>query len=567
MTDSWLPEDPTEVIGEPEPSPPDAPTVATAPVKRRSRGGWWLRLTARTGLSLVSVVVLTATGYAWATYHTINSDITRSNAIAEAEGTTVHSLNGDTNILIMGLDTRLDENGNPLDPAIYNALHAGDPTVAQGEDANVLMVLHVPGDGSQATALSIPRDDMVSIPGCPDGECRAKIKEAYGLAMDQETKKLINQGVPAGAARVQQAREAGREAEIATVREFLGGIPIDHFVEVTLIAFFELAKVVQPITVCLNENTSDVAYSGAKFHQGYQQIDAQQAVAFVRQRRDPNTSLEFTDLDRERRQQAFISSVAYQLKQAGTFADPSKLSGILSVAEANIAVDSGLDLLTFASEATNLTGGNITFYTLPIEGYSPPGGESYNIVDVPKIQAIVRQLIPSDFGGTATTSGTATPGTTPGATPATAATTTAPATNAVTDVVNETGHSNRGGLVQSGLSTAGFTRGSTSTPGRYTHTSVVYYGPGAASAAQAAAGLLGISAVESDSAVAAGTLRILLGTDFSLPDSMTGGSGEGTTTTVPATSISVVPANSGGTAGPSISSLTALSGGGVPCVK
>src|SRR5947209_3034027 len=105
MTDSWLPEDPTEVIGEPEPSPSDTPTVATMPVRRkRSLTDWWLRLTARTSLGLVSVVVLGTTGYAWATYHTFNSDVTRSNAIAAAEGTTVHSLNGDTNILIMGLD-------------------------------------------------------------------------------------------------------------------------------------------------------------------------------------------------------------------------------------------------------------------------------------------------------------------------------------------------------------------------------------------------------------------------------------------------------------------------------
>ena len=96
----------------------------------------------------------------------------------------------------------------------------------------------------------------------------------------------------------------------------LGGVPVDHFVEVTLVAFYEIAQVVQPITVCVNANTQD-SYSGANFHKGLQQINAAQALAFVRQRRDDtHLWLNFTDLDRERRQQAFIASLAYQLKQA-----------------------------------------------------------------------------------------------------------------------------------------------------------------------------------------------------------------------------------------------------------
>ena len=81
------------------------------------------------------------------------------------------------------------------------------------------------------------------------------------------------------------------------------GIPIDHFVEVTLAAFFQIAEVVQPLTVCLNDDTSD-PYSGADFERGVQEIDAAQAMAFVRQRRDVNDET-FTDLDRTRRQQAF----------------------------------------------------------------------------------------------------------------------------------------------------------------------------------------------------------------------------------------------------------------------
>lgn len=56
----------------------------------------------------------------------------------------------------------------------------------------------------------------------------------------------------------QRSRDAGRGAEIATVSRFLGGVPVDHFVEVTMVAFYEIAQVVQPITVCVNEDTREI---------------------------------------------------------------------------------------------------------------------------------------------------------------------------------------------------------------------------------------------------------------------------------------------------------------------
>ena len=73
----------------------------------------------------------------------------------------------------------------------------------------------------------------------------------------------------------------------------------------------------------------------------------------------------FTDLDRARRQQAFIISMAYQLKQGGAFTNPARC------AKQNTALDSHLDLLNFAKQVSNLTGGNVTFVTLPIDVMAP----------------------------------------------------------------------------------------------------------------------------------------------------------------------------------------------------
>ncbi len=257
----------------------------------------------------------------------------------------------------MGLDSRLDQHGQPLPKDVYDALHAGDETVG-GYNANVLIVVHIPADGSP-TAVSIPRDDYVDLAGCPTGMCQGKIKQAYGLAYQHALNAIdadfsLSNSLDPQSKEQRGGREAGRKAEIATVQELLG-VPIDHFVEVTLGAFYEIAKAVAPITVCLNGNTSD-DFSGADFfRQGVQQLDAAQAMAFVRQRRDVNNA-DFTDMDRTRRQQAFIVSLISALRRSGDLDNPLTLNKLLDTTkQKNLAVDADLDLAAFAQRASAMT--------------------------------------------------------------------------------------------------------------------------------------------------------------------------------------------------------------------
>lgn len=93
----------------------------------------------------------------------------------------------------MGLVSRLDEDGDPLPADIYSALRAGDQHDG-GYNTNVLMLMHVPGDGSRPTSMSIPRDGYVDLAGSRDGIPQGKIKQAYGLAFDQEHRRLVAQG-------------------------------------------------------------------------------------------------------------------------------------------------------------------------------------------------------------------------------------------------------------------------------------------------------------------------------------------------------------------------------------
>ncbi|MCX2747064.1 LCP family protein [Arthrobacter sp. MI7-26] len=378
---------------------------------------------ALTAAALVVGVIV----YVGGTVLGFNANLHRSDAL---NGQDVPKLSKDTNILVMGLDTRVDEKGQPLPPEMYDALHAGDQSIG-GYNSNVLMLIHIPADGSKATGISIPRDDYVQVSGIPgNGPFNAKIKEAYGYGFDAAKSSLINAGKPDDDTTYQAARDAGRKAEIATVTQFLGGVHVDHFIEVTMAAFYQTAQAIAPITVCVNRATQDT-FSGADFKAGMQQIDAKQAMAFVRQRRDTtDPNYQFSDLDRERRQQAFITSVSRQLKQAGTFTDIGKMQGVLNAVSKNIVVDSELNLIELVQQATSLTGGNIAFTTLPITGFgTSPDGASINTVDINEVQATVKEILTPAPPATQPAPGTSTTAPEPAPAPANAAPETAAPAN------------------------------------------------------------------------------------------------------------------------------------------
>jgi LCP family protein required for cell wall assembly len=495
---------------------------------------------------MLSALVLLVTGYGWREYHSLSGGLTRSNALSGVIGDNSDNSGGgsgrDTNILIMGLDSRLDQNGQPLPKDVLAQLHAGDSDNG-GYNTNVLMLLHVPGDGSRAQAISIPRDDYVSLPGEPDGVAKQKIKQGYGLAKDQAERRLRAQGVTDGAQLEQQGREAGRREAVEAVQQFLGGVPIDHFVEVTLVGFYDLANALGQVTVCLTGPTQD-SYSGAKFVKGHQQLDAAQALAFVRQRRDyVHPDLNFTDLDRERRQQAFLASAAYQLRSLGTFADPDKLGGLIDVARKDVVIDNDFDLLGFLMQSKGLLNGQITFTTLPVARFGKENGQDVNIVDVPAVQAMVRTILnPGGAAGAAPPPG-------PAQLPA-----------ATVDVVNASGRDGLAGSLETKLTQHGLTRGAASTQRRAASTTRLSYAPDAQASATALAGLLGGLDATPDPDLEPGHERLVIGTDFTMPAGLSSPDGTGTDDS------DTSAAGSAGSAPPA-APASSISGGGIPCVK
>ena len=301
------------------------------------------------------------------------------------------------NILIMGMDSRVDQNGEPLPDYVYEALHAGNADDG-GYNANVLMLLHIPEDRSQTTVISIPRDDYAEIVGAPLGVTHSKIKEAYGLAMQERfTEIAYSDEEYTEAEAYQEARSAGRQAQIETVSHFLGDVRIDHFVEMTMGGFFYVAEAVAPVTVCLNQATED-SYSGAQFAAGVQELDAQQAMSFVRQRRDTGFDGPFlTDLDRSRRQQAFLASLATNLQQRSTLTNPKTVLALADVTQHHVALDSNFDVLGFVRTAFEVSKSGARFVTLPILDFEMIDGASVNTVDLDEVQGIVAAIFDGSY--------------------------------------------------------------------------------------------------------------------------------------------------------------------------
>ncbi|GAB2692249.1 LCP family protein [Kitasatospora kifunensis] len=468
----------------------------------------------RTIACTLSLAVLGSSGFAWYAYTSLTTGLTTSTALSAVKKSAPPHLDSSVNILLIGLDSRKDMNGNDLPKQfVQDELNAGSSDIG-GYNTNTLIVLHIPANGGKVTALSIPRDDYVQTEGA-DGKMH-KIKEAYGIAKAAADAKLANKGL-SKAQEEQQSREAGRAATLATVQNFLG-IPIDHFAEVNLLGFYDIAQALGPIQVCLNKATSDPAEtgqgSGFSGQAGINTLNASQALAFVRQRHN----LPGGDLDRTHRQQAFISSAEYKLKQEGVFSDLGKMQNLFNVVKKDVVIDDQWNILDFAQQAPNLTGGNVEFNTLPIAGFATIGGEDVNKVNPVQIKQIVQTLFGHDPAPAPTDSATASPvanSASPVASSAPAPSAPAKASGTV-DVFNASTVTGAAGNESKALVAMGFKAGRVGEASSHPKDVTVTYGVGAKDGADAAAARYGVSATAS-SAVAAGHIEVVLGTGYTPP--------------------------------------------------
>lgn len=400
---------------------------------------------------LAAAVLLVMAGYA---HKVVGQTTAIGQGIPISNSPTV----GAMNVLVMGLESRTNYEGQTLPNSLLTAMHAGNASsVSAGQvgsqDTNTLILIHIFAGGQKAVGFSIPRDDLVTYPHTYDGESEGKIDGAYAYAYVQYLSQ--HQGKESGSTLYLHANQAGQAATIATVQSVTGQ-HVDHFVEVNLAGFYYLAAAFHGIEVCLKPapsqggfpagaNLTDTdtlvypptdnsgfnaykdGYNKAKGGAQYLHLPAAQSLAFIRSR----DTLPGVDLGRTKRQQATIDYVIYELKHEGAFADLGKLNALLDSASQYLITDPYWDLLDFTTDMRALDGQNLSFQTLPytpkngvyVPGY--PGLQDVNIIDLSAIKALVGAAFnpPPDNGARSTTepsvNGTASPG--PGESPITQA--------------------------------------------------------------------------------------------------------------------------------------------------
>ncbi|GAA3583082.1 LCP family protein [Amycolatopsis ultiminotia] len=455
---------------------------------RRSPASGPLRA-AQVVLVVVSLLVVGGTGYAWSTLHQLTDGLTRANVIGAGDSSPLD----EQNILLVGLDTRTDAQGNPLPPDVLKQLHAGGADDG-GDTTDTMIVVHIPAGGGKATAISIPRDSYVRVAG---DFGKHKINSAYTYGQTDAKNKLGADGV-SGAQLETEAAQAGARTAIDTVQQFTG-LRITHYAAVNLAGFYYVSQAVGGVPVCLTEAVHD-PYSGANFPQGSQTVSGAQALQFVRQRHGlPNG-----DLDRIKRQQVFMGSMAKTILSAGTLADPAKLDDLIGAVKKAVVVDANWDILGFAQQLHGMSAGSIHFVTVPVVNISlktPNDGDAVQ-VDPSQVQSFVRQ----QTGATAGSPSSGPPS-------SQSASGDSSLSSTVVDVRNSSGADGLAARVADKLSAAGYGSGTVSN-GTSRKTSIVYYGHGQRSTAGKIADTLGGMAVGSDNSLPEDHFSVYLGKDY-----------------------------------------------------
>lgn len=453
----------------------------------------------------VALMVLVATGFAWRGVDSLVSNIERISDLGLGGHT-----DGAVDILLVGVDSRTDAKGNPLSDAERAMLHAGDEI---GTNTDTIVLVRVPNDGRSATAISIPRDAYVDIPGLGKG----KINSAYGVTKQSVQDDLLAEGVSADDAE-DQSTQRGRQALIESVAG-LTGITVDHYAEVSLLGFVLLTDAVGGVDVCLR-HAVDEPLSGAYFPSGRQKLDGPQALSFVRQRHN----LERGDLDRIVRQQVFMAQLVHQVVSADTLSNPSRLRELSDAVGRTVVLDEGWDLIGFLNQLQDLTAGEVTFETVPVADLNgtTTDGESVVRVDPDEVHDYVAALV-----GEEPTRRPATETTTPAVNPE----------NVQVSVYNSSTVSGLANSVAQELLGLGYTQGAV---GNYSGGSVSQSQVRAPSAsdpgAKAVAAALGGIPVVSDPSIATGAVSVVLTSDYAGP-----GSGSGDVIDFGSTSTSATP--------------------------
>ena len=199
-----------------------------------------------------------------------------------------------------------------------------------------IMLVQISPDRDKAVVVGFPRDLRVSYPSVGD----VKINSV-------------------------QAR-GGPDALVSAVQD-LTGIDLDHYVEIDMAGFLDLAEVLGGVEVCLDEPMFDEK-AGIDLAAGCQTLDATEALGFVRSRHANSEQFGVGDFGRIAKQQYYLTRAMQEATQLGTLANPLKVKRIIDAVASAVTTDRALgltDMYRIANTLKGVTADDVVMRTVP----------------------------------------------------------------------------------------------------------------------------------------------------------------------------------------------------------
>jgi len=249
----------------------------------------------------------------------------------------VGAIEGSVNLLLAGTDTRTAQVGFQNKADLAGSSGAGNN--------DVTMVLHISQDHQHATVVSIPRDLLLTIPGCP---------RANGGNYPSSSMAMFNTTLSRG----------GLACTVLTA-ESLTGLTIDYAAEISFDGVIGMSNAVGGVPVCLATRVVD-PYVGLDLPAGQQTLVGGAALAFVRSRHGVGDG---SDLGRISDQQLFLSALMRKITSAGVLNNPITLYNLANAALHNMQLSDTLaaptTMVAIAIALKGITLSNIVFVQYP----------------------------------------------------------------------------------------------------------------------------------------------------------------------------------------------------------
>ncbi|MFB6717504.1 MULTISPECIES: LCP family protein [unclassified Streptomyces] len=216
------------------------------------------------------------------------------------------------NLLVLGSDSRAGAENKELGGG-------GDVSGARSDTA---MVVHIPEGRTQAVAVSIPRDTLVTRPECT---------KADGSTVPSANRVMFNSVYS----------QVGPACVVKTV-EKMSKVRIDHYLEINFAGFKDLVDAIGGVTVDVPQDIDDKS-SGLHLTKGTHKLDGTQSLAYVRTRHGIGDG---SDLGRIGLQQQFLLALLSEVKSQDLLGSPTKSYKIANSATKSLTTDSGLASLT-----------------------------------------------------------------------------------------------------------------------------------------------------------------------------------------------------------------------------